>query len=70
MSEKFTIEQTADFFGMHIISVYQAIWQGRLKARKVNGRWRVRRSDAEAFLKARRARLGLDTGERDNEREK
>jgi len=44
-----TVDQMAEALAMHPRTVRRYIREGRLKAHKVGGEWRIRREDAEEF---------------------
>ena len=48
-----TVAQTARTLGIAIGYVYALIWSGKLRAKKVNGQWRVSAEDVAARLKSR-----------------
>lgn len=45
-----TLNQAADELGVHYMTAYRYVRHGRLPADKVDGVWRVRRSDLERFV--------------------
>ena len=57
MPEKSLIEFSRES-GIPYQQIYLKVWQGRLKARKVDGRWRITETEAERFCQERKARLG------------
>lgn len=59
MQEKLlTVEQVAEYLGVHRDTVYAMVRSGRLKAFQLGGRkasWRVAEGDLRAFIDGRRA---------------
>jgi excisionase family DNA binding protein len=62
----FTIDEVADYLGVHRDTVYSLIRSGRLPAMQLGGRkagWRISQEDVEAFVsegKARTASQAVD----------
>jgi excisionase family DNA binding protein len=48
-----SVAEAARKLGMALTYVYSLVWAGKLKARKVNRRWRVSSDAVESRLKAR-----------------
>ena len=38
--------------------IYKLIYCGRIPAQRIAGRWKIARTDAERFIRERKARLG------------
>ena len=54
----FTVEQVAEYLGVHRDTVYAMVRSGRLKAFQLGGRkasWRITAEDLQAFISQRRA---------------
>ncbi len=50
MNELFTVDQVAQILDMHPRTVRRYIREGKVKANKVGGEWRIRKEDAEMFM--------------------
>ena len=46
----FTVDQVAEMFGFHPKTVRRFIREGKLKARKVGGQWRIMEHDVNTFM--------------------
>jgi len=55
MIEKSLIELARES-GLSYQTIFYWVWQRKLKARKVNGRWMVSEADAERFIQEHKAR--------------
>lgn len=57
MPEKSLIEFARES-GIPYQRIYLKVWEGRVKARKINGRWLIDQAEADRFLAERKSRLG------------
>ena len=56
--EKIKLIDVARRTGFSYQWIYHQVWEGKLKAHKVAGRWLISEAEAERFIKERKARLG------------
>lgn len=66
-----TLQEAAELLGVHYMTAYRYVRTGRLPAKQVDSRWRVRRSNLEKIAKPRapgRARLGAAPDRGDDQR--
>jgi excisionase family DNA binding protein len=56
-----TLHQAADLLNVHYMTAYRWVRRGELPAFKTGGRLRVRASDVDQFLDARRVDVAIDT---------